>query len=457
MNRIAGRAGITIFITLLLIAGLVFFVGEYLVEAGDWILFPGSPHVYNSGKVGTGVIVDAEGIQIMDLSGDKTYHEDSDVREAMLHWTGDREGYISTPVMDYYAKAMTGYNVVNGTYVYGEAGCRTQLTLSSEVQKAAVDALGDYHGTVGVYNYRTGELLCAVSTPTYDPDDVPDINGDTSGTYNGAYMNRFLQSSYTPGSIFKIVTLGAALESISDILDREFVCYGSIDYGDDQVTCEGTHYDQTVKQAFANSCNCTFAQITELVGRENMAQYVDQFGITKPVKFDGITTAEGHYDPEGAQPIEFAWSGIGQYTDEVNPCRFMTFVGAIANGGYGVDPHVVSSVSIGDKETYTAKPVRTDRIMSAETAATLHEFMRNNVETVYGDGNFGGLHVCAKSGTGEVGDDKRPNAMFTGFVEDEEYPLAFIVSVEDAGYGSSVGVPIISQVLEACRQMMDRR
>ena len=81
--------------------------------------------------------------------------------------------------------------------------------------------------------------------------------------------------------------------------------------------------------------------------------------------------------------------------------------------------------------------------------------MRNNVATNYGDENFPGLTVCAKSGTGEVGSERRPNAMFTGFVMDEEYPLAFFVAVEDGGYGSQVCVPIISQVLAVCKEVLD--
>ena len=69
--------------------------------------------------------------------------------------------------------------------------------------------------------------------------------------------------------------------------------------------------------------------------------------------------------------------------------------------------------------------------------------------------SFPGLTVCAKSGTGEVGGGKKPNAMFAGFVDDEAYPLAFIVAVEDGGYGKATCVPILSQVLAVCKEVMD--
>jgi peptidoglycan glycosyltransferase len=93
--------------------------------------------------------------------------------------------------------------------------------------------------------------------------------------------------------------------------------------------------------------------------------------------------------------------------------------------------------------------------MSEEIAKELQTMMRNNVLEKYGEENFPGMTVCAKSGTGQVGGDQKSNAMFCGFVTDEEYPLAFIVAVEDAGYGRFVCVPILSKVLEVCKQMLD--
>ena len=81
--------------------------------------------------------------------------------------------------------------------------------------------------------------------------------------------------------------------------------------------------------------------------------------------------------------------------------------------------------------------------------------MRNNVELIYGAGNFPGLTVCAKSGTSQLGGEQTSNAMFAGFVSDPEYPLAFVVVVENGGYGASACVPVLSRVLEACKAVMD--
>ncbi len=455
MNRIAGRTGIAVLLAVLLVAGLTFFVAEFLMEGDSWIVSAGSPHVYNNGNIGTGTIVDREGTLLLDMNDGRTYASDADLRAATVHWLGDRDGFISAPALAYYSQQMIGYDKVSGIYTYGNRSGVATLTLSAQVQQAALDAMGDYKGTVAVYNYKTGELLCAVTTPNYDPNDVPDIAGDTTGRYEGAYVNRFTQSVYIPGSIFKIVTLTAALETVEGIEQQTFTCKGSYTIGSDEITCEKKHGTQTLQEAFRNSCNCAFAQITLQVGADEMERYVKLFGVTESVTFDGITTASGNYEAAGTADANVAWSGIGQYNDQVNPCAFLLFMGTIAGEGKGVTPYLVSDIQVGSATTYEAKTVTGNRKISSATARTVMEYMRLNVTEKYGAENFDGLTVCAKTGTGEVGGGQKPNAMLAGFTLDEKYPLAFIVFVEDGGYGSQICVPIAAQVLSACKEIMD--
>jgi peptidoglycan glycosyltransferase len=153
--------------------------------------------------------------------------------------------------------------------------------------------------------------------------------------------------------------------------------------------------------------------------------------------------------------VELAWSCIGQYTDQINPCTFLTFIGAVANGGTAVKPYVVSQITVGEDTTYRAKRETVSRMLSGDLSQTLQEMMRNNVVTKYGADRFAGLTVCAKSGTSELGGGLAPNAMFTGFVMEEEYPLAFIVVVENGGYGASTCIPVIAPVLAACKAALD--
>ena len=450
MNRVAGRAGIAILLVFLLLAGFAFFLCEYFFEADDWVIFAGSPHVYSGGNLDCGVVTDRDGILLLDLNGQRSYSQDEALRMSTVHWLGDRYGSISAPALSGYAAQILGYDLLNGVYNYGGNSGVVTTTLSAKVQKAALEAMGDYKGTVAVYNYRTGALLCAVTTPTYDPDNVPDLTQDATGAYEGMYLNRFTQSTYIPGSIFKIVTLAAAFETIPDIEVRKFVCTGSCMVGADVVNCDDIHWDQTLKMAFRNSCNCAFAEIALELGAETLARYAEQFGVTEQITFDGITTAAGNFEVLNTSDVNVAWSAIGQYNDQANPCAFLTYVGAIAGGGKGAMPYFVERITVGDTTTYSAKTREGDRILSAATAKKLQEYMAFNVENKYGSENFPGLTVCAKTGTAEVGGDKKPNAMLAGFVMNEEYPLAFVVCVEDAGYGKTVCIPIASKVLAAC-------
>ena len=455
MNRVAKRSTIAMLLVLVLAGGMFFFLAEFVLQADDWTVFEGYPHVYTGGNIGCGIIKDRDGTVLLSMEDGRVYADDLQIRKSTIHWLGDRAGYISAPAVSHYSEEMAGYSLINGLYSYSGASGEAIMTISAELQKTALEALGDRKGTVAVYNYETGEILCAVSTPNYDPDNVPDISGNETGAYEGIYLNRFTQVAYVPGSIFKIVTAAAAIEEMGEAaLYLTFTCTGSHQIGGDQVTCGKGHGTIPMKTALAQSCNCYFAQLVQHIGGQTLKRYVEKFQVVEPLEFDGIVTRAGTFDLEGAASVEVAWSGIGQYLDLVNPARFMTFMGAIAAGGEASEPYVVSSVR-SSGSGYKAKASSTGTIMSRDTAKLLQELMRNNVSSIYGDGYFPGLEVCAKSGTAEVGGGEKPNATFAGFVANEEYPLAFVCVVENGGAGSDVCTPIVSRVLLACKEMMD--
>lgn len=455
MHRVTKRTWLIYVFLLILVFGMAFFLWEYATQAHQWVGAVGSPHLYNNSNLGCGTVVDRSGTVLLDISTSRSYAEETITRKSTLHWLGDRQGFISASAVSNYAGEMAGYDKINGVYAAsGEAGL-AELTLSARVQNTALEALGDRKGTVAVYNYKTGEILCAVTSPTYDPENVPDIAADTTGAYDGVYLNRFIQSAYVPGSIYKIVSLAAAMENIPDIAQQSFRCYGKIEYGTEAVTCETAHGDQSLERAFANSCNCAFAQIAEQLGKTNMVNAVKKYGITEKLSFDGITTVRGNYNVEDTAPVTFAWSCIGQHSNLVNPARFMTFMGAIAGGGSAAEPYLMARVQNGGDVTYEAQVNKTGRLMPENIANQVKKYMRFNVENVYGDWNFPGLRVCAKSGTSQLGGGQKSNAMFAGFVENEEYPLAFMVVVENGGYGSHTCVPILSKVLGVCKAVMD--
>ena len=455
MNRVMSRAKVLLVLVLVLALGVMFFLGDYLINSGKWVHSAGSPHIYNAENIGCGQIADRDGKLLLDLTGDRTYANIPSLRAATLHWLGDRQGNISAPALSHYAKEIAGYDPLSGLYAYGGVGGQVQLTLSAQLQMAALEAMGEYKGTLSIMNYETGELLCAVSTPTYDPDNVPDIAQDATGAYEGVFVNRFTQSTYTPGSIFKIVTMIAALECISDIETIEFDCTGEVEYGIDKVTCERVHGTQDIREAFKNSCNCAFAKVSELIGGKRLEKYAQQLGVLDGVEFDGITTAAGNMESADQADVMVAWSAIGQHKDQINPAGFLTLVGAVANDGVARPIYLVDNIKTGMTTTYKADNDEPKRLMSTETARKLQELMRNNVENYYGDEHFSGFTACAKSGTAEVGGDQKPNAMFTGFLTDEGYPLAFIVTIENGGYGRLTCIPVLEKVLAACREILE--
>ncbi len=140
MNRVASRGAIAILLALLLVAGLGFFVAEYVTNAADWVMFPGSPHVYSGGNIGCGTVVDASGVVLLDMNGERTYTSSENLRKATVHWLGDRNGSINAPALPTHASNLAGYDLVNGVYAYGETSGTAKLTIST-AQTAPVEIL----------------------------------------------------------------------------------------------------------------------------------------------------------------------------------------------------------------------------------------------------------------------------------------------------------------------------
>ena len=456
MKRISRRMLFLVILIGVLLAGVVLFSVRYTLQGGLWAVFSGSPHVYTGGNVSFGTVTDRRGTVLLENRNGRTYPDDPLLRSAVMHLLGDRYGYISAPALSPYAEELAGHSLVNGLYSVGGISGKAVLTISAEAQTAAQELLAGRKGTIGVYNYKTGEILCAVTSPTYDPDNMPDVEGDTTGRYDGVYLNRFFQSTYVPGSIFKLITAAAALETVEGIEDQSFYCGGTMELGGDIITCNGNHGTITFAQALAKSCNCAFAQIALTVGEEKLSFYAKNLGITEPMTVDGITTAAGHFDIEGAADSEIAWAGIGQHTDLVNACRFLRIMGIVAGGGVGAEPYLVQEVRNSLSDHYEAETESSPRLLRADTAETLAAMMHNNVVSVYGAELFPSGYVCAKSGTAEVGAGTAPHATFAGFLQDEEYPLAFVVIVENGGSGSEACAPIAGEILKVCIEAMEQ-
>lgn len=456
MRNVAKRSLASLILAGILLLGLLAFVILYFVKGAEWAVFPGSPHVYTAGNLDSGIITDRSGTVLLDSTDGRSYAQDASLRMATLHLLGDREGYIAAPLLGKFADEMVGYSPVSGTYNLSGKHSSAKLTISGEVQTAALEQLAGRPGSIGVYNYRTGEILCAVSSPTYDPDNVPDIAGDTTGAYDGVYVNRFFNASFVPGSIFKLVTAAAALENLPDVESRTFQCGGSFDVEGDTVNCMGVHGQIDFKTALAKSCNVVFGELALELGPETLSEYAEKLGITERFSVDGFNTQAGFFDLTDAPRVDVAWAGIGQYTNLINPCGYLRLMGIIAGGGEAAEPYLMERVDAKKlTASYHASTRSTGRLLEKETCRVLTGMMRNNVVSAYGTAPFPDLEVCAKSGTAELGGGILPHATFAGFIADEDYPLAFIVVVENAGSGSEVCASIAGTVLHRCVDVLD--
>lgn len=435
------------------VAGLCVLCGFYIVDGKDWALYPANGHIYTSGEITrAGDITDRSGkILATTKDGRRVYNSSRSIRIATLHAVGDPYGNISTGLHSAYLDKLVGYDLVGGAYQYADKGNDIQITLDADVCAEAYEALDGRKGTVGVYNYKTGEIVCMVSSPSYDVESEEESASAKSGEKKGVYINRFLSSSYPPGSTFKLVTTAAALDTFSDAYERTYNCNHGVTIDGEDITCMGYHGKIKLKEALARSCNAYFSQLAVDLGQDKLTEYAEKMGFNQNFKMDGIETKTSVFDVSKTRDIDLAWAGMGQYTNLMNPYQYLNMLGAIANGGVPIKPYLVKSVKNATGVTIQSGSAKNgSRMLSEETANKLADLMASNVELNYGTYNYPGLELCAKSGTAEVGGDKTPNAVFVGFTRNEDMPLAFVVVIENGGSGSEYGGRVANRVLQKC-------
>ena len=461
MKTTGARSLALLIIVLVFLSGIGYLLFSMFTKGETWAAQPYNRHLTANGQgTYTGEIVDTNNVSLLKSeNGKKTYNGDEEIRKATVHIVGDSGGYISTGLQYNYRSQLAGYNPILGLATplgKKSTGNNIKLTINSSLCKLAMEKLGSHNGAAAIYNYKTGELLCMVSSPNFDPMHVPsDIS--TNKKYDGVYLNRVLSSSYTPGSIFKLVTSASALENISDIQTRTFHCTGSIIVNGNKITCSDNtaHGRISFKTALAQSCNTTFAQIALELGKDKMTSMANQMGFNKSYSLDGIPTSKSVYDVSKAAQQDLAWSGVGQYTNTANPYHMMLLMGAIANGGVPVTPYMIQSITTSyGLTTQSGHVTNGTKMLESGTADQLKTLMRNDVTSDYGDSMFPGLAVCAKTGTGEVGSSKQPNGWMVGFSSNDRTPLAFAVVVEEGNYGRTSAGSIASAIMTAAAQNM---
>jgi peptidoglycan glycosyltransferase len=169
-----------------------------------------------------------------------------------------------------------------------------------------------------------------------------------------------------------------------------------------------------------------------------MLEYAEKYGFTERIKVGELLTARGNFDSAASGSVNLAWSGVGQFTNTVCPAAMLRFVGAIANEGRAVNLQLLKRTGIS-----ALIPAGSTRLMNRNTAKELSEIIE-----IQNRENFPGLSIHAKSGTAQVGNNKDPHAWYVGYITNKDYPLAFVVMVENGGGGTAVAAPIANRVLQ---------
>ena len=333
------------------------------------------------------------------------------------------------------------------------------LTIDATVQsyleknlQNAIDKYGILNGAFGiVMDVNTGGIVAMSTMGSYDPNHYQDVYDEETAqaleeqyqkalllregspeydaamkAYNEAvaaarlkqWRNRCVSDGYEPGSTFKLVTMAAALESGSVTVNDSFYCGGHEDFkGRDQtLSCwkSAGHGAETLEEALGNSCNIAFGHIGLRIGGEEFYDYINSFGFLEQTGVDLPGEAKGLFfskaDLSGASTASLISASFGQ-TFRITPIQLVRAVAAIVNGGYLLEPHVVSTVLDADGNV-VRKNERTvlRQVISEETSATMREFM----EFVVTDGTASnaytpGYRVGGKTGTSEKIDEYDEN------------------------------------------------
>lgn len=308
------------------------------------------------------------------------------------------------------------------------------LSLDSEIQQLAEEALGKRMGSAIVMKPASGEILAMVSYPWFDPNFIHAENSDEqfrelSLDPNHPFINRAIQSSYAPASTFKVVMTTAALEEESISTQKEILCEGSMKVGNRVFDChkpEGHGY-MDMSHGLAESCDVYYYTLgLNYLGVETIARYSRRFGfgeytgIDLPGEVKGIVPT-----PEWKKKhINSPWVGgdtvnlsIGQGYLTVTPMQLANMVAMTVNKGTVYKPHVVKRVRdpVSGELVRTKEPeVLHESTIREETFSTVQKYMRGVVE--HGTAEVvittDAVKVAGKTGTGEVGYEDRWHAWF---------------------------------------------
>jgi cell division protein FtsI/penicillin-binding protein 2 len=349
--------------------------------------------------------------------------------------------------------------------VLPKPGADIILTIDRYMQRLAereLDATIKKHeasgGTIIIMDPRTGAILAMTSRPSFDLTHL-DLSDESK---MDLYRNRAITDLYEPGSVFKVITMAAALDSGLVSPDSVYVDEGAAHVsGWTIVNWDfGAHGTQTATQILVKSLNTGAVWLSELLGPDRFYDYVQRFGFGEPTGIGLSGEAAGQV----RTPAEDAWSEVDMATNSfgqgvnVTPLQLITAISTIANDGELVRPYVVQEIHRGDdRQVFQPQEVR--QVITAETANTLTRMMDavvDGITTIYAI-SVPGYQVAGKTGTASIsvpGGYKEGVyiATFAAFVPSDDPVLAMVIKIDepkDVPWGSAVCAPVFARMAQS--------
>ncbi len=354
------------------------------------------------------------------------------------------------------------------------AGSSVYLTIDSTFQAAVERLLGPRKGAIVVMDPNTGAIHALATYPRYNPAVFSfDVNSSAwSGLYsdpNRPLLGRATQGTYPPGSIFKIVSITAALESLGLDPSHTFTCTGTWQgLGPDFVKeCwrKQGHGQISLINGLTQSCNVVFYEVGLMLHRADpnlLSEWSRNYGLGSPTDIFGLREESRGVVPDNAwkqsvlgEPVydgDAVNAAIGQGYTLVTPLQIARLLAAVGNGGKLVRPRVIERiVAVDGVETLIEPEINGTLPAMPETLALIQNSLSAVTSEAGGTARqvFEGVDytVSGKTGTAESGQEE-PHAWFAGYSPTVEPRVAIAVVVEEAGEGSKVAAPLFRQVLE---------
>lgn len=341
-------------------------------------------------------------------------------------------------------------------------GADVKLTLVPAVQKAARQALGGQTGAIVALDPVTGAVLACASAPDYDPATLGEDFAKLSGKKSAPLLDRVFQGLYPPGSSFKVLTAGAALQTGVATPESVYNDTGTYEVYGGKVTNYGDEVfgRNTLTEALTYSINTTFGKVGNQLKRKRLIASMERFGFwaRPPIELPtGMVRTSGRYDegdllPTDApmDPLQVAWAAVGQEQVLATPLQMALVAAGAANGGRVMKPYLVDRVITPQGgEVRVTRPEVWKEALRAAVSVQLNEMMQQVVDVGTGTAAaLEGIEVAGKTGTAERGDANQ--AWFIGFAPAEAPRVAVAVTIEDtSGTGGAIAAPMAAAVMKA--------